>query len=529
MRALVSVHDKTGIVELARSLAGSGYEMIASGGTARAISEAGIACTPVEQVTMAPEMLSGRVKTLHPAIAAGILADRSDPEHMAEMERHSISPIDLVVANFYPFSSNPSVELIDVGGPTMARSAAKNHAHTGVVVDPGDYAWVAGEIAASESKALSRQSRARLAAKAFAHVSAYDAEVAAWLAGAAPAAGPAEEVLPGRIVVELERAELLRYGENPHQLAARYRTRRFSPGAAPSWAPPPGIWDRAIRHGGLEMSYLNLLDAEAAWRLLSEIAGPPVPAAVIVKHANPCGVAVAADLAKAYERAFECDPISAFGGIVAVNGLVDDEVAEAVVSNARADVLLAPGYSPAALELFARRRKSMRVVELPAAGPGTGGAPAGGALELRPVDGGYLVQQPDSFGAAASKWRIATKVQPPQGAMADAALAWTVCAYVKSNAIVLVHAGQAVGIGAGQPSRVGSAEIAVAKAAGRARGGVAASDAFFPFPDGPEALAAAGVSTIVQPGGSVRDSEVLDACDALGVAMLMTGERHFRH
>ncbi len=504
MRALVSVSDKTGVVELARGLVDLGWEVVSSGGTAGALREAGVPCTDVEAVTSSGEMLGGRVKTLHPAIHGGILADRSNPEHVADLEARGIAPIDLVVCNLYPFTSRPSIEMIDVGGPTMVRAAAKNHAHVGVVVDPGEYEVVLDEI--RQRGSLAPETRRRLARAAFAHTAAYDAAIVGWFDGASPAAP--REVLPPTVHLALERAQDLRYGENPHQQGARYR----KAGGA-DW------WDRVIQHGGMALSYLNLVDADAAWLLVHDLGDGP--AAAIIKHANPCGAAVAVTAAEAYRRAFECDPMSAFGGIVALNRPVDDALAEEMVANPKADVVVAPGYSAGAVERFAARRKNMRVLQAPPPDPP--------ALHLRQIGSGFLVQEPYRFGSPREGWRVATRAVPTEEQWRDLELAWRICAHVRSNAIVLVAAGMAVGVGAGQQNRVDPGEIAVRKADGRAKGGAAASDAFFPFRDGVDALIAAGIASVVQPGGSVRDEEVVAAADEHGVAMVLTGERQFRH
>ena len=505
MRALVSVYDKTGLVELARGLADLGWELVSSGGTSRALADAGIAAVEVESVTASPEMLSGRVKTLHPAIHAGILADRDRPEHLADLESQGIVPIDLVVCNLYPFGARPSVEMIDVGGPTMVRAAAKNHAHVGVVVDPGEYPAVLEELRGDGR--LGPATRRRLARAAFAHTAAYDAAIVAWF-DETPALEATADTLPPTIHLALERAQELRYGENPHQRAARYK-----PVGVTGW------WDEVVQHGGLALSYLNIFDADAAWALVHDLGDQP--AAAIIKHANPCGAAVADNVATAYQRAFECDPMSAFGGIVALNRPVGDELAAEMVANPKADVVIGPGYTTSALDLFAQKRKNTRVLEAP--------PPAAEALHLRQVSGGFLVQEPYRFAADRDEWRVATKVAPTEAQWRDLELAWRVCGHVRSNAIVLVGAGMAVGVGAGQQNRVDCGRLAVEKAAGRARGGAAASDAFFPFRDGLDAVVAAGVSAVVQPGGSVRDDEVVAAADEAGIAMVLTGERQFRH
>lgn len=504
MRALLSVYDKTGLLDLARGLRELGWDLVSSGGTAKALREAGVETIEVETVTGAPEMLDGRVKTLHPKLHGGILADRSKPEHMSSIADHEITPIDLVVCNLYPFTSNPSIELIDVGGPSMVRAAAKNHAAVGVLVNPDDYAGVIEELRASGT--LSDSTRQRLAAAAFAHTADYDAEIAAWFA-AKEGEGEAGE-LPANLTVRLEKADSLRYGENPHQQGARYRQVGQS-----------GWWDTVRQHSGIALSFLNLFDADAAWRLVNELGD--APAAAIIKHANPCGVAVDATINEAYARAFECDPTSAFGGVVALNRPVDDELAEELVANPKADVLIAPGYSQNAIALIVKKRKNLRILE--AQLPGERG------IELRRIDGGFLVQQPDLVNMDPSTWTVPTKVKPTDEQWRDLLLSWKVCAAVSSNAIVIVSGGQAVGIGAGQQSRVDSAGIAVRKAGDRAKGGACASDAFFPFRDGLDLIAESGVAVVIQPGGSMRDDEVIAAADGHGIAMVMTGNRHFRH
>ncbi|MEA2703169.1 MAG: phosphoribosylaminoimidazolecarboxamide formyltransferase / cyclohydrolase, partial [Actinomycetota bacterium] len=507
VRALLSVHDKTGLVDLASGLRDLGWELLSSGGTARALAEAGIESTEVADVTGSPEMLGGRVKTLHPAIAGGILADRSKPEHLADLERQGIEPIDLVVCNLYPFRSQPSIEMIDVGGPTMVRAAAKNFDSVGVVVDPSDYPAVLTEL--GERGELSAETRRRLARAAYASTAAYDAAIVGWIDTAATDSETAAAgVLPPTIHLALERADVLRYGENPHQQGARYRQIGRT-----SW------WDGVVQHGGMALSYLNLCDAEAAWLLVHDLGDRP--AAVIIKHANPCGAGVADDLATAYRLAFEGDPTSAFGGIVALNRPVDEATVAVMEKAAQADVVIAPGYQPGTLERLTARRKNTRLLEGP--------APEPEALHLRSFAGGFLVQESPRFVADRSSWRVATKAVPTEDQWRDAELAWRLCGHVTSNAVALVKGGQAVGIGAGQQSRVDAGEVATRKAAGRAKGGASATDGFYPFPDGVEAAAAAGVAVVVQPGGSIRDAEVVAAADSLGLAMVLTGERQFRH
>jgi phosphoribosylaminoimidazolecarboxamide formyltransferase/IMP cyclohydrolase len=501
-RALLSVFDKAGVVELAAGLADLGWELVSSGGTARAVAEAGIPVTDVADLTGYPAMLGHRVVTLHPLVHGGILADRSDASHLADVEAYGIPLIDLVVANLYPFGSDPSVELIDIGGPAMVRAAAKNHAHVGVVVDPADYAAVLDELRGGGD--LSSATRRRLARKAFSHTAGYDAAIVAWLDELD--ADPTGDPLPRSLHLALDRAQDLRYGENPHQVGARYRTR----GAA-SW------WDDAVVHGGKELSYLNLYDTEAAWRLAWSLGEGP--AAVVIKHANPCGAAVAHDIVTAYVRAHECDPVSAFGGIVAVNRPVPVAMAEAL-SGVFTEVVVAPGFEPGALEVL-QAKKNLRILE---ARP-----PAPAPYEVRTIDGGLLVQTVDHVTVDRAAWRVVTDRAPTEAEWRDLEFAWRVCARVISNTIVLAKDGQAVGIGAGQQNRRDAGRIAAEKAAGRAAGGACASDAFFPFRDGLDAAAEAGATAVVQPGGSVRDEEVIAAANEQGMAMVFTGERHFRH
>ncbi|HZP28278.1 MAG TPA: bifunctional phosphoribosylaminoimidazolecarboxamide formyltransferase/IMP cyclohydrolase, partial [Acidimicrobiia bacterium] len=491
-RALLSVWDKTGLVEFARALHDElGFELVSSGGTARALAAEGLPVTTVEEVTGAPEMLEHRVVTLHPKIHGGILADLDKESHRADLERHGIAPFALVVSNLYPFRERPDIETIDVGGPTMVRAAAKNHAHVGIVTSPAQYDGVLAELRANGG-ALTDATRRALALEAFAHTAAYDAAIVRWF--------QAGDELPRHLVIALDRTdEQLRYGENPHQQAARYRV-----SGTTSW------WDGIHQHSGLALSYLNLYDADAAWRLVHDlvIGGADRPACAIIKHANPCGVAVADDLAAAYQRALECDERSAFGGIVAVNRPVDAATAERMVAGPQADVVIAPAYGPGTLDALIGKRKNTRLLDAP--------PPEPVELDYRQISGGFLVQQPHHFAATRSDWRVVTKRAPTDAEWRDAELAWRVCGHVKSNAIVLVKDGQAVGIGAGQQNRVESGEIAAKKAAGRARGGACASDAFYPFPDGIEAAAAAGVAVIVQPGGAMRDEPNIERADELG-------------
>jgi phosphoribosylaminoimidazolecarboxamide formyltransferase/IMP cyclohydrolase len=515
VRALLSVYDKSGVAELARELADLGCDLVSSGGTAAALRDAGLAVTDVSELTGFPPILGHRVVTLHPRVHGGLLADPSDPAHTADMATHGIETFDLVVSNLYPFGSDPAdfehgaagaEDLIDIGGPALIRAAAKNHAVVGVLTDPADYPAVLEELRADGR--LGDATRRRLARKAFARTAAYDAAVATWFDETGPEAGE----LPPSVHLSYRREPLaLRYGENPHQRAALYR----ADGADPWWA-------SLTQHGGLALSYLNLYDADAAWRLAHDLARTfGRPAAVIVKHANPCGAAVADDLATAYQRAFEGDERSAFGGIVAVSEVIDEATVARMVAAAQADVVIAPGFAPGSVEALAAKRKNTRILEAP--------APSPDRWHLRPITGGLLVQDPYRFVAQPDDWRVVTARRPTGSELADAELAWRVCGWVRSNAIVLARDGVAWGIGAGQQNRVEAGELAAAKAAGRAAGGACASDAFYPFPDGIEAAAAAGVAVVIQPGGSVGDERNIARADELGLAMVFTGERHFLH
>lgn len=499
-RALVSVYDKSGLVDFARGLRELGYELVSSGGTAATLADADVEVTTVESVTEAPEMLDGRVKTLHPKVHGGLLADLGNEQHVADLERQSIEPFQLVVSNLYPFPTNPSVEMIDIGGPAMVRAAAKNHAWVGVVSSPAQYDDVLAELRA-EAGTLTGETRRRLAREAFARTAAYDAAIVAWF--------EADEYLPEHLVLALERtSDTLRYGENPHQRAARYRV-----AGTASW------WDEVRQHSGLALSYLNFYDTDAAWRIVHDLGDDA--ACAIIKHANPCGAAVSADLADAYQRALECDEQSAFGGVVALNRPVDAATAQRMVSGPQADVVIAPGYGDGTVDALIGKRKNTRLLDGP--------SPEAWRRDIRQISGGFLIQDPHHFVAPRDAWRIVTKAAPTESQWRDAELAWRLCGHVKSNAIVLVKDGQAVGIGAGQQKRVDSGEIAARKAAGRAAGGACASDAFYPFPDGVDAAAGAGVAVVVQPGGGVRDDQIIERADELGLAMVFTAERHFLH
>jgi phosphoribosylaminoimidazolecarboxamide formyltransferase / IMP cyclohydrolase len=499
-RALLSVFDKTGLAEFARGLHDLGFELVSSGGTAKVIADAGVPVTTVEEVTGAPEILDHRVVTLHPKIHGGILADLGKDSHRADLDAHGIAPFDLVVVNLYPFLERPDIETIDIGGPAMTRAAAKNHKWVGIVTGPEQYDGVLAELRIGGG-ALSETTRRELALEAFARTAAFDAAIVRWLEG--------DEPLPQHLVIPLERTDdELRYGENPHQQGARYRFAGTS-----SW------WDGVRQHSGLALSYLNFYDADAAWRVVHDLGAGP--ACAIIKHANPCGVAIDDDLATAYQRALECDERSAFGGIVAINRPVDAATVERIVAGPQADVIIAPGYEAEAVEALIAKRKNTRILEAP--------APEALGLDYRQLSGGFLVQTAHGFVAGRDDWRVVTKVAPTDAQWRDVELAWRVCGHVKSNAIVLVKDGQAVGIGAGQQNRVESGEIAAKKAAGRAQGGACASDAFYPFPDGIESAAAAGVAVVIQPGGAMRDDANIERADELGLAMVFTGERHFLH
>jgi phosphoribosylaminoimidazolecarboxamide formyltransferase/IMP cyclohydrolase len=513
MRALLSVWDKTGLVELASGLAAHGVELVASGGTAKALSDAGIAHLEVADVTGFPEMLDGRVKTLHPRLHAGILADRSKPEHLAALAEHDITAIDLVVSNLYPFSSDPSIELIDIGGPSMVRAAAKNHEHVGILTSPHQYDAALEEIVTNGT--LSPATRYELARAAFAHTAAYDAEVAAWFnrnALSTRAGTAVDDVVPPRLYVELERAQVVRYGENPHQIGARYRVAGTFP-----W------WDGVTQHAGSALSYLNLFDADAAWRLVHELASdvPGLCCVAIMKHANASGAAVGATFADAFAKALDADPQSAFGGIVAVGGELDGALASLIAEGPQADVIIAASILPDAVDILVKRRKATRLLSAP--------SPEPLGRSVRTFGDTALVQNADELLVPVKEWQCATVATPSEQQLQDLTIAWRVCARTTSNAIVIARDGVAVGVGAGQQSRVVAAGIATSKAGEKARGAAAASDAFFPFADGLEALTSAGVTAVVQPGGSVRDQEVIDAANAAEIVMMLTGERHFRH
>jgi phosphoribosylaminoimidazolecarboxamide formyltransferase/IMP cyclohydrolase len=510
-RALLAVYDKSGIVDLARGLTELGVALVSSGGTAATLREAGLAVTPVEEVTGSPEMLDGRVKTLHPRIHAGLLADRRKPEHVAQLAEQGIEPFDLVVVNLYPFRDTVAsgagvddvIEKIDIGGPAMVRAAAKNFESVGVIVDPSAYAELLSELRGSGG--LSRETRERLAAAAFAHTAAYDAAVAGWFAERA-----APEALPSFVGLALEKVEDLRYGENPHQRGALYRDAARL--GATSGAPLGG----AVVLQGKEMSFNNWLDAEAAASLAGAL---PAGACVIVKHNNPCGVAVAAEQDEGYRRAFECDSVSAFGGIVAFREPCTGAAAEAM-RDVFTEVVIAPGFEPEARSLFGERA-NLRLVEAPILDPS--------GLDVRAIPGGALVQDRDVVTEGRGDFEVVSSREPTHDEWRDLLLAWTIAWRVKSNTIVLVRDGATVGIGAGQMSRVDSSWIATRKAGDRAKGASVASDAFFPFPDALEVAGDAGATAVIHPGGSKGDEAVLAAAEDRGMAVVLTGRRHFRH
>ncbi|HEY7877062.1 MAG TPA: bifunctional phosphoribosylaminoimidazolecarboxamide formyltransferase/IMP cyclohydrolase [Gemmatimonadaceae bacterium] len=509
-RALLSVSDKSGLVDFARRLTEHDWELVSTGGTARALREAGIATVDASTITGVPEMLDGRVKTLHPAVHGALLARRDVPEHMAALHEHHITPIDLVAVNLYPFretAARPNVaphdvvEQIDVGGPSMLRSAAKNFASVYVIVDPADYARVLDALAAADDDLDLRR---ELAAKTFAHTAAYDAAIASWFSR------QRGELFPERITVALERAQTLRYGENPDQRAAFYVER---PGA--------GLHGLAQR-GGKELSFNNLLDLEGAL-LATDMFDAEQPCCAIIKHTTPCGLAVGATAVDAYERALACDPQSAFGSVISLNVPIDEPAAQAI-ARLFVECLVAPSFSDAAIDILGRK-KNLRVLEGRAHWEP-------GAMDLKRVRGGLLVQERGRIGDSLDAWNVVTKRAPTREEQHDLEFAWRAVASVKSNAIVLVRSGATVGIGAGQMSRVDASFLAVHKARGAGHetaGTVLGSDAYFPFRDGVDQAAEAGITAIVQPGGSVRDAEVITAADERGIAMVFTGKRLFRH
>ena len=517
-RALLSVSDKRGLVDFARALHDRGVALVSTGGTAREIARAGLAVTDVGSYTGFPEMLDGRVKTLHPRVHGGILARRDLPAHREALARHDIPPIDLVVVNLYPFRAtvempgctlDDAIENIDIGGPAMVRSAAKNWAHVGVVVDPTDYPRLVDELDRSGG-ALSDATRFLLARKAFAHTAAYDGAIANWLTARGP--DGVEQGFPSSFRYAGELVQPLRYGENPHQRAAFYRDD----------VPVAGTIATFRQLQGKELSYNNIADADAAWECVRAF---DTAACVIVKHANPCGAATAATPLDAYRRAFATDPTSAFGGIIAFNRAVDAATVEAVAAQFL-EVLIAPAYTIDAVAEI-QRKANVRVLEIPGAA-----APVGKALDFKRIGGGLLVQTADTNATSLADLKVVTRLAPTEQQVADLLFAWRIAKFVKSNAIVFARDGRTLGIGAGQMSRVDSTRIAAIKAGNAGlplQGSVAASDAFFPFRDGLDVVAENGAAAVIQPGGSIRDDEVIAAADERGLAMVFTGVRHFRH
>ena len=525
-RALLSVYDKTGLLELATALHAAGVELVSTGSTASRIADAGIPVTPVEELTGFPECLEGRVKTLHPRVHAGILADTRKQDHLDQLEGLDIQPFELVVVNLYPFAATVAsgaepdavVEQIDIGGPSMVRAAAKNHPSVAVVVDPARYDDV---VAAVQAGGFTYAQRKALAAAAFAHTATYDVAVASWMGSVlAPtdvvdgAEGPVSSGFPAWAGAIWERADVLRYGENPHQRAALYTRGDGGTGLA-----------QAEQLHGKAMSYNNYVDADAAWRAAWDHDGPAV---AIIKHANPCGIAVGADIATAHAKAHATDPVSAFGGVIAANSVITAAAAQQIAP-VFTEVVVAPGFEPEALEIL-RAKKNIRLLVVPEA--------PSAAVETRPISGGLLMQATDRFqadGDAPAGWTLATGAAASSEVLADLAFAWKAVRAAKSNAILLAKGGAAVGIGMGQVNRVDSCRLSVERAntladgAERARGAVAASDAFFPFADGLQVLLDAGVTAVVQPGGSIRDEEVVKAAEAAGITMYLTGTRHFAH
>jgi phosphoribosylaminoimidazolecarboxamide formyltransferase/IMP cyclohydrolase len=515
-RALISVSDKTGLAEFATALHKEfNVELISTGGTAKFLRDLGLPVTDVATLTGFPEMMDGRVKTLHPKVHGGLLAQRDNPQHVAAMQEHGIQPIDLVCINLYPFEQTvakpnvtfeEAIENIDIGGPSMIRSAAKNHRWVLVVTSPERYEKVIGDLREHDGACCGKH-RLKQAQRAFAHTAEYDSLIANYLATAGG-------IDSGSLVLNLHKALDLRYGENPHQKATLLVGKQ----------PHEASVAFAKQLHGKELSYINLLDADAALAAVKELA---TPTACVVKHATPCGFATAPDLATAFRNAFEGDPLAAFGGIVALNKPVDLETANAITSiDKLLEVIVAPTYELAALKLLRERWKNVRILEVGAIEPGKFDA---NELHMHKIVGGFLVQQRDLEGFTEASLKVVSKRQPTGQEMNDLKVAWLCCKHVKSNAIVLAKDAMVVGIGGGQVDRVGAAAIAIAKAGDRARGSAAASDAFFPFPDGPQKLLDAGVTAIIHPGGSVRDNESLEIVNRAGAAMVLTGQRHFKH
>jgi phosphoribosylaminoimidazolecarboxamide formyltransferase/IMP cyclohydrolase len=507
-RALISVSDKTGVVEFAKELTALGYEIVSTGGTSKALQAADVPVIGISDVTGFPEILEGRVKTLHPAVHGGILAKGTD-EHMAVLAEHEIKPIDLVVVNLYPFQATvakpdvtlaDAIENIDIGGPTMVRSAAKNHDRVAIVVNPARYESIIAEL--KEAGELSLQTKRFLALEAFQHTAQYDAAISHYLTDAFGA-----EPLAGEIAFGGQKIQELRYGENPHQKAAFYR----------SGIPVSGTVANAKQLNGKELSYNNIVDVDAAWQLVNEFAQP---ATVIVKHTNPCGTAIGATLEEAYARAYAADSVSAFGGIIAVNRVLNKATAEQIVETFM-EAVIAPAFDEDAVEVL-KTKKNLRLLEV-------GEKVANNELWIEKVSGGFLVQERDNHNLKVEDCKVVTDKVPTEEEMTELVFAWNIVKHVKSNAIVVTKDGQSIGVGAGQMNRVGSAKIAFEQAGEKCNGAVLASDAFFPFRDTIDAAAKAGITAIIQPGGSVRDQESIDACNEHGIAMVFTGVRHFKH
>lgn len=507
-RAIISVSDKTGIAELGRGLVAAGYEILSTGGTLKALQENGVAVTPVDAVTHFPEMLDGRVKTLHPNIHGGILARRDIPAHMEALAAHDIQPIDIVVVNLYPFAATvakpgvtlpEAIEQIDIGGPSLIRAAAKNHRDVCVITDPDQYGEFLERLQAGT---VDYDYRLALAQAAFAHTAAYDTLIASWLG---KQIAKDDSPFPAVWHEEYEKVCDLRYGENPHQRAAFYRDPNAKGGIA-----------HAVQLHGKELSYNNLVDTEAAWQLAASFT---TPGCAIIKHTNPCGTALADTIEEAFRRAFAADDVSAFGGIVACNREIDLAAAK-LMRPIFFEVIIAPSFSPEALELLSEK-KNLRLLQA--------AAPEPGEMLTKKISGGLLVMDPDDQQDDESVWTIATKREPTEAEYRALRLAWLVVRHVKSNAIVVGNEISTLGVGAGQMNRVGAAKIALEQAGEKAKGAVLASDAFFPFGDTVEAAAAAGITAIIQPGGSIRDAESIEAADKYGIAMVFTGKRHFRH
>ncbi len=520
-RALISVFDKTGLADFAKALHSEfGVQLISTGGTARFLREQGLPVLDVSEVTGFPEMMDGRVKTLHPKIHGGLLAIRDNAEHRAAMEKHGIGAIDLVCINLYPFEKTvakpnvpfeEAIENIDIGGPSMVRSAAKNNHYVLVLTSPDAYAGVLAELRQNKG-CSSGELRLSQAQQAFAHTAAYDGKIAEYLAGIVHGKTAEVSPLPPSMTLPLRKVADLRYGENPHQKGALYIDHPTTEASVAL----------ARQYHGKELSYINLLDADGALAAVKEFAGP---AACIVKHTTPCGCAEAADLATAFRRAFEGDPLAAFGGIVALNRTIDLQAAQAITSiDKLLEVIVAPGYDADALELLRTRWKNVRLLDV---GPIKSLDPT--QLHMHKIVGGYLVQQRDLLGIDDDHWEVASNRPPTTKEMADLKFAWLVCKHVKSNAIVVAKDGMLLGAGAGQMDRPAAAKLAIAKAGNRVKAAVAASDAFFPFPDGPQLLIDAGVTAIIQPGGSLQDQLTIDLVNKTGTAMVFTGQRHFKH